>query len=355
MDCPACPGSPLEEKEPSTGLVVDLCASCGGAWLDAGELSRFVTQAAGLKDELARACQTGVVVSTNCPRCLKSMARTRLAESQLDLEVCPACQGTWFERADLQGLREFLARKSALATAAAPAGPPKTAPGSATRAVALVLGVTAAGWLFRRAAPPRTLATPLPQAAPIAQEPAPATRPGPVAAPARDNREAPSQAETEAVRIEQDLEKEARARTRKALAAKALDRTEEADLEFEAAARLFHAAVVAAAPRAPAEAWRLEVDYAKAGRAVADSAARRRQFAEVERIQKIRLDIFERHGDAGGQALAWQGLGEASKADERYGEAADRFDKAAYFYRQAKDIQSANACEQEALSARRER
>jgi Zn-finger nucleic acid-binding protein len=39
MQCPRC-GIPLTEKD-QTGIQVDTCASCGGVWLDRGELARI--------------------------------------------------------------------------------------------------------------------------------------------------------------------------------------------------------------------------------------------------------------------------------------------------------------------------
>ena len=350
MDCPACPGAPLEQKEPSDGLVVDLCAACGGAWLDAGELYRLVPNSTALKDELGRAGQALAPTEIRCPRCLKSMSRARLAEAKLELDVCLACQGTWFERSDLHGLRGFLERKASLSAAPSPVAAPPAAPVSTSRAVMLVVCLTAAGWLAHRL----TSARPSAEAPPLRPQELPAqARPVPAAAADREERAEAPPAPAGALRIDRNLEREARKREQRALAAEALSRPEEAEAEQEAAARLYYAAIVAAAPKAPGDAWRLELDYARVGQSVAKTAVLRRQYGEAEKIQKITLDIFERHGSAEGQALAWQGLAQISEKTLRYAEAAERFDKAAYLFRQAKDFPNADQCEMAAVNVRR--
>lgn len=46
MPCPRCRHATLLERL-RTGVLVDACPSCGGVWLDRGELERLLVQAAG--------------------------------------------------------------------------------------------------------------------------------------------------------------------------------------------------------------------------------------------------------------------------------------------------------------------
>lgn len=44
MQCPTCSSAKLDARH-SHGIEVDVCSSCGGVWLDRGELDKIVTQA----------------------------------------------------------------------------------------------------------------------------------------------------------------------------------------------------------------------------------------------------------------------------------------------------------------------
>jgi Zn-finger nucleic acid-binding protein len=52
MNCPRCQGSSLEERE-RDGVVVDVCLTCRGLWLDRGELEKLIARAAREFDEIA--------------------------------------------------------------------------------------------------------------------------------------------------------------------------------------------------------------------------------------------------------------------------------------------------------------
>lgn len=51
MNCPRCPTSVLNERD-RDGLVVDVCPSCRGVWLDRGELEKLIARATREYDEL---------------------------------------------------------------------------------------------------------------------------------------------------------------------------------------------------------------------------------------------------------------------------------------------------------------
>ncbi|HEX6275487.1 MAG TPA: zf-TFIIB domain-containing protein [Polyangiaceae bacterium] len=50
MRCPRCQGAELEERE-RDGVVVDVCRSCRGLWLDRGELEKLIARATRELDE----------------------------------------------------------------------------------------------------------------------------------------------------------------------------------------------------------------------------------------------------------------------------------------------------------------
>ena len=52
MNCPRCDGVVLSERE-RDGLLVDVCATCRGVWLDRGELEKLIARATREFDEVA--------------------------------------------------------------------------------------------------------------------------------------------------------------------------------------------------------------------------------------------------------------------------------------------------------------
>lgn len=52
MNCPRCKAAALEERE-REGVVVDVCLTCRGIWLDRGELEKIIARASSEYDEFA--------------------------------------------------------------------------------------------------------------------------------------------------------------------------------------------------------------------------------------------------------------------------------------------------------------
>jgi Zn-finger nucleic acid-binding protein len=51
MNCPRCQSVVLTERE-RDGLLVDVCATCRGVWLDRGELEKLISRATREFEEL---------------------------------------------------------------------------------------------------------------------------------------------------------------------------------------------------------------------------------------------------------------------------------------------------------------
>jgi uncharacterized protein len=52
MKCPRCETAPLAERE-RDGIVIDVCSSCRGLWLDRGELEKLIARASRDYEEVA--------------------------------------------------------------------------------------------------------------------------------------------------------------------------------------------------------------------------------------------------------------------------------------------------------------
>ena len=87
-------------------VEIDHCTTCGGIWLDGGELDLLMDDPAAAKRLLDSFHED---VSTpeqrrKCPICSKKM--TKVLMGQLDppllIDKCPRSDGLWFDRGELQ-------------------------------------------------------------------------------------------------------------------------------------------------------------------------------------------------------------------------------------------------------------
>jgi Zn-finger nucleic acid-binding protein len=102
-------------------VQVDLCASCGGLWLDRGELEAIqqtvehdcsdtlneIGGAAGAYELARQKALPGIA----CPRCRRPLvAREYGYCSQILIDACPDCEGVWLDGGEMQALEQFFER-----------------------------------------------------------------------------------------------------------------------------------------------------------------------------------------------------------------------------------------------------
>jgi Zn-finger nucleic acid-binding protein len=108
MNCPVCKDSmvvlELEQVE------VDYCTSCGGIWLDAGELELL------LETEQERARLISLLIEDNtikeksyaCPICSRKMKKVFVGEERkILIDKCKKNHGLWFDKGELKKVVEF--------------------------------------------------------------------------------------------------------------------------------------------------------------------------------------------------------------------------------------------------------
>ncbi len=115
-----CPrdGAELTTRIYEADVEIDECPSCGGTFLDKGELERI--QAAVEKDHRREMKPVDTVVAErhaekeealpliDCPRCSHSMERRRYGLGSMTvIDVCPEGDGIWLDRGELQALERF--------------------------------------------------------------------------------------------------------------------------------------------------------------------------------------------------------------------------------------------------------
>ena len=102
--CPVC-GTEMAVLE-LHGVEIDYCFSCGGIWLDSGELEQLI----GNEDKSAEILKSFKdVTSTNkekkrpCPVCGKAMKKVEVtvSENSIILDKCPKEHGIWFDKDEL--------------------------------------------------------------------------------------------------------------------------------------------------------------------------------------------------------------------------------------------------------------
>lgn len=91
------------DKKTVAAIEVDVCPSCGGVWLDKGELERLnrVPQGAveALRQALTGGEQAGVSsTQTACPVCPGKLSEVRLGRVQID--VCTRCKGVFLDKGE---------------------------------------------------------------------------------------------------------------------------------------------------------------------------------------------------------------------------------------------------------------
>ena len=96
MRCLKC-FSPMEEILTRKGVLIDVCSSCKGVWLDQGELNFFAKNKKILNhyelNGLESACGTG----HKCPRCRSRMRVGRIPGFPHQIEECLSCRGLFFD------------------------------------------------------------------------------------------------------------------------------------------------------------------------------------------------------------------------------------------------------------------
>lgn len=281
-------------------------------------MTRYGSRMDGIREELALAEKSALPAPRPCPRCSRQMERSWLSAAEVEFKSCPACRGIWFDGDGLHVLRAY--HKSRADRAARAAAPPTRPPPPSRAWIVVVCMTLAAGWLSYRVLHRPKIVAAVPSALTY-----------------------------------RDYEREALQRKANAFTAERLAHVEEAAEEYASAAGFYYAAILAASRTDEREAWRLELEYANAGESLARLANQQGRFAEAENIQQIRLGIFERYKNVSGQAKAWQGLAETAELGRRHAEAAQRFDKAADFYRRFGNLQEAQNCELRSAAARKSR
>ncbi|MFC1588356.1 zf-TFIIB domain-containing protein [Planctomycetota bacterium] len=115
MKCPRCQADLKEIIY--EGVEIDTCASCGGEWLDDGEMKKindireetFTSQEIGLvkgiEDQILVA-ERSLDHNLLCPHCSKPMRQINYASTTgVVIDKCPDCKGIWLDKDELENVQ----------------------------------------------------------------------------------------------------------------------------------------------------------------------------------------------------------------------------------------------------------
>ena len=106
LSCPRCQGVKLTQKN-FEGTPVEFCGTCGGFWLNKGELNKIAHPIVGdiefcSQETAGKKSPSGL----ECPLCDGvPMVRANFIEfSDIVIDVCPQCKGMWLDKGELEAI-----------------------------------------------------------------------------------------------------------------------------------------------------------------------------------------------------------------------------------------------------------
>ena len=97
MKCLKC-FSPMKQFLTRKGILVDVCSSCKGVWLDHGEINFFAKDKKLLHPYLINGLETARHITQKCPKCQsESMRAGSIPGLSFQVEECSSCHGIYFD------------------------------------------------------------------------------------------------------------------------------------------------------------------------------------------------------------------------------------------------------------------
>ena len=84
-------------------IVIDVCPKCNGIWLDEGELNKILKDKK-LSNYLTKHIGTKSRSPMVCPKCGNTMDLEKAEDVEVD--VCLSCGGVWLDEGELEGLKQ---------------------------------------------------------------------------------------------------------------------------------------------------------------------------------------------------------------------------------------------------------
>lgn len=83
-------------------IEVDVCPSCQGLWLDRGELDLLLAR--GGQKAADWAVETSEPGKRRCPHCRRALLHGPILGTHIDVDFCPHQHGLWLDKGELQAV-----------------------------------------------------------------------------------------------------------------------------------------------------------------------------------------------------------------------------------------------------------
>ena len=100
----------MEEALTRKGVLIDVCPSCQGVYLDQGELNFFVKNRKALLRYEAHGLKEARGIASKCPKCKSAVRTGRMPGFPYQVEECLSCKGIFFDKHEfekIQSSKEF--------------------------------------------------------------------------------------------------------------------------------------------------------------------------------------------------------------------------------------------------------
>ena len=105
---PECEGQLTEYEH--QGVKVDFCRSCGGSWFDFGEVSQYFLLKQDIPDDAEPILSFRYKsFRKTCPRDQQDLKEFSYTGSLL-IDVCPTCKGIWLDSGEVRKLEQVAAQ-----------------------------------------------------------------------------------------------------------------------------------------------------------------------------------------------------------------------------------------------------
>jgi len=91
-------------------LNIDYCSSCGGIWLDNGELTRLEKTIEPTFYEIRKIPsiqkQNEVLICPSCSNSQKLLKAQHFRDKHVIIDYCPVCKGIWLDTGEIEAIRK---------------------------------------------------------------------------------------------------------------------------------------------------------------------------------------------------------------------------------------------------------
>ena len=87
------------------GVLIDICSSCKGVWLDQGEINFFIKNRKDLRKYEQQGLEQAQPIKNKCPKCQSPIRIGQIPGLSYTVEECTSCKGIYFDHPEFQKLQ----------------------------------------------------------------------------------------------------------------------------------------------------------------------------------------------------------------------------------------------------------